>query len=42
MKEGKIWNVIDSTYEFDDAPNAFVRLKTERVKGKIVVHVKKG
>jgi NADPH:quinone reductase-like Zn-dependent oxidoreductase len=41
MKEGKIRNVIDSTYEFDDAPNAFIRLKTGRAKGKIVVHVKK-
>jgi NADPH:quinone reductase-like Zn-dependent oxidoreductase len=41
MKEGKIRNVVDSTYKFDNAPNAFLRLKTGRAKGKIVVHVKK-
>lgn len=41
MKEGKLKAVIDSTFEFDDVPKAFVKLKTGRAKGKIVVHVKK-
>ncbi|KAF2870419.1 hypothetical protein BDV95DRAFT_595924 [Massariosphaeria phaeospora] len=41
MKEGKIRAVIDSVFEFDDAPKAFEKLKTGRAKGKIVVHVKK-
>jgi len=41
LKEGKLRKVIDSTYEFDDAPEAYIRLKTGRARGKIVVHVKK-
>lgn len=40
MKEGKIHAVIDSTFEFDEAPKAFEKLKTGRSRGKIVVHVK--
>lgn len=40
MKEGKIRAVIDSTFEFNEAPKAFERLKTGRARGKIVVHVK--
>jgi NADPH-dependent curcumin reductase CurA len=27
-------------FEWEDAPNAFARLRTGRAKGKIVVHVK--
>lgn len=42
MKEGKIRAVIDSVYEFDDAPKAYEKLKTGRAKGKVVVRVKKG
>lgn len=41
MKEGKLRAVIDSIFEFDDAPKAFEKLKTGRAKGKIVIHVKK-
>ena len=41
MEAGKIRAVIDSVFEFDDAPKAFEKLKTGRAKGKIVVHVKK-
>jgi NADPH:quinone reductase-like Zn-dependent oxidoreductase len=41
MKEGKIRAVIDSTFEWDDAPKGFEKLKTGRAKGKIVVKVKK-
>jgi NADPH:quinone reductase-like Zn-dependent oxidoreductase len=40
MKEGKIRAVVDSTFEFDDVPKAFERLKTGRARGKVVVHVK--
>ncbi|KFZ03551.1 hypothetical protein V502_10854 [Pseudogymnoascus sp. VKM F-4520 (FW-2644)] len=40
MKEGRIRAVIDSTFEFNEAPKAFERLKTGRARGKIVVHVK--
>lgn len=39
-KEGKIRAVIDTLFEFDDAPKAFEKLKTGRTKGKIVVHVR--
>ncbi|KAJ4299057.1 hypothetical protein N0V90_004301 [Kalmusia sp. IMI 367209] len=42
IEEGRIKVVIDSVWEYDDAPRAFERLKTHRAKGKIVVHVKKG
>lgn len=39
MKEGKLRAVIDSTYEFDEVPRAYERLKTGRAKGRVVVHV---
>lgn len=41
MKEGKIRAIIDSTFEYEDAPKAFEKLKTGRARGKIVVHVTK-
>jgi NADPH:quinone reductase-like Zn-dependent oxidoreductase len=41
IDEGKVKPVIDSLWEYDDAPKAFERLKTQRAKGKVVVHVKK-
>ncbi|KAL2000237.1 hypothetical protein VTN02DRAFT_3380 [Thermoascus thermophilus] len=39
MMEGKVRAVIDSTYEFEDAVQAFEKLKSGRARGKIVVHV---
>ena len=39
MVEGKVKAVLDSTYEYTDAPKAYEKLKTGRAKGKIVVHV---
>ena len=39
MVEGKVKAVLDSTYEYADAPEAYEKLKTGRAKGKIVVHV---
>ncbi|KAJ4350336.1 uncharacterized protein N0V89_008957 [Didymosphaeria variabile] len=41
IDEGKVKPVIDSVWEYDDAPRAFERLKTQRAKGKVVVNVKK-
>ncbi|KNG47183.1 zinc alcohol dehydrogenase [Stemphylium lycopersici] len=40
MADGKLRAVIDSTWEFEDVPKAYERLKTGRAKGKVVVHVK--
>ncbi|KAF4335678.1 reticulon-4-interacting 1 mitochondrial precursor [Fusarium beomiforme] len=40
MREGKIRAVIDSTFDFNDAPKAFEKLKSGRARGKIIVHVK--
>ncbi|KAI0383661.1 reticulon-4-interacting protein 1, mitochondrial precursor [Hypomontagnella monticulosa] len=37
MKEGKVKAVIDETFEYEDAPKAFEKLKTGRAKGKVVV-----
>lgn len=37
MKEGKVKAVIDSKYPFEQAPQAFQKLKTGRAKGKILV-----
>jgi NADPH:quinone reductase-like Zn-dependent oxidoreductase len=39
MKEGKVKAVIDEKFPFEEAPNAFVKLKTGRTRGKIVVNV---
>lgn len=41
MKEGKVKAVIDQTFEFEDVPKAYEKLKLGRTKGKIVVHVGK-
>ncbi|KAF2755847.1 putative zinc alcohol dehydrogenase [Pseudovirgaria hyperparasitica] len=41
LKEGKIKTVIDSTYEFEEAPNAYEKQKTGRARGNIIVHVSK-
>lgn len=37
MGEGKMKPVLDSTFDFEDAPKAFEKLKTGRARGKIVV-----
>ncbi|KAI2618936.1 reticulon-4-interacting protein 1, mitochondrial precursor [Hypomontagnella submonticulosa] len=37
MKEGKVKAVIDETFEYEDAPKAFEKLKTGHVKGKVIV-----
>lgn len=42
MKEGKLKAVIDEKFAFEDAPQAFLKLKTGRAKGKIVVDVASG
>ncbi|KNG50814.1 hypothetical protein TW65_01792 [Stemphylium lycopersici] len=39
FKEGKLKGVVDTVYEWEDAPKAFEKLKTGRAKGKIVVRV---
>ena len=39
MKEGKVKPVIDQTFPFEQAPNAFEKLRIGRAKGKIVVDV---
>lgn len=39
MQEGKVKAVIDKKFAFEQVPQAFVRLKTGRAKGKIVVDV---
>jgi NADPH:quinone reductase-like Zn-dependent oxidoreductase len=41
IREGKVRAVLDSTFEFDDVPKAFERLKTGRARGKVVVRVKR-
>lgn len=42
IDQEKIKIFLDSVWEYDDVPRAFERLKTHRVKGKVIVHVKKG
>jgi NADPH:quinone reductase-like Zn-dependent oxidoreductase len=37
IKEGKLKVSLDQIYEFEDAPKAFERLKSGKVKGKIVI-----
>jgi NADPH:quinone reductase-like Zn-dependent oxidoreductase len=39
MKEGKIKPIIDQKFSFEQAPEAFEKLKTGRAKGKVVVDV---
>lgn len=39
MRDGKVKAVIDSRFPFEQAPQAFEKLKTGRAKGKIVVQV---
>lgn len=39
MQEGKLKAIIDSTFEYIDAPKAFERLKTGRARGKVVIRV---
>jgi NADPH:quinone reductase-like Zn-dependent oxidoreductase len=39
VKEGKIKAVIDQRFPFEQAPEAFAKLKTGRARGKIVVNV---
>ncbi|KAH7397373.1 chaperonin 10-like protein [Pyrenochaeta sp. MPI-SDFR-AT-0127] len=40
MAEGKLKGVVDSVWEWEDAPKAFERLKSGRAAGKVVVKVK--
>jgi alkaline phosphatase D len=40
MKEGKVRAILDEVFDWEDAPQAFEKLKTGRAKGKLVVHVK--
>ena len=40
VQEGKLRPVLDSTFEFDNVPKAFERLKTGRARGKVVVRVR--
>ncbi|KAI1205593.1 NAD(P)-binding protein [Annulohypoxylon truncatum] len=37
FEEGKVKAVIDESFQYEDAPKAFEKLKTGRVKGKLVV-----
>ncbi|KAF2821093.1 putative zinc alcohol dehydrogenase [Ophiobolus disseminans] len=39
MQQGKLRAVVDSTFEFEELPRAYERLKTGRAKGKVVVHI---
>jgi NADPH:quinone reductase-like Zn-dependent oxidoreductase len=39
IREGKIKVVLDSTFEFEDALKAYEKLRTQRARGKIVVHI---
>ncbi|KAL8894844.1 MAG: hypothetical protein Q9192_004007 [Flavoplaca navasiana] len=39
MKEGKVKAVVDTKFQFEEAPKAFEKLKTGRARGKIVVDV---
>jgi len=39
MKEGKVKGVLDTVFEWEDAPKAFEKLKSGRAKGKIVIKV---
>ncbi|RAK98822.1 NAD(P)-dependent alcohol dehydrogenase [Aspergillus ibericus CBS 121593] len=39
IKEGKVRVILDSVFEYEDAPKAFEKLRGGRARGKIVVHV---
>lgn len=39
VAQGKLKAFIDSTYQFEDVPKAFSKLKGGHTKGKIVIHV---
>ncbi|KAL8939844.1 MAG: hypothetical protein Q9216_003131 [Gyalolechia sp. 2 TL-2023] len=39
MKDGKVKAVIDTKFPFEQAPEAFERLKTGRAKGKVVIDI---
>ncbi|KAI9709468.1 MAG: hypothetical protein M1820_003228 [Bogoriella megaspora] len=39
MKEGKVKTIIDTRYPFEQAPDAFRKLKTGRTRGKLVIDV---
>ncbi|TID27788.1 putative zinc alcohol dehydrogenase [Venturia nashicola] len=41
IREGKIKPVIEQTFEFEDAPKAFEKVREGRTRGKVVVHVDK-
>ena len=41
IQEGKLKVIIDSKFEFEDAVAAYAKLRTQRARGKIVVHVTK-
>lgn len=40
MEEGKVRTVVDSVFKFEEAPEAFKKLKTGRAKGKVVVRMR--
>jgi NADPH:quinone reductase-like Zn-dependent oxidoreductase len=39
IKEGKVKAIVDTKFSFEQAPEAFTRLKTGRARGKIVIEV---
>ena len=39
MKEDKLRGIVDTVFDWEDAPKAFEKLKTGRARGKIVVKV---
>jgi alkaline phosphatase D len=39
MEQGKVKAVLDSVFEWEDAPKAYEKLKLGRTKGKIVIKV---
>jgi NADPH:quinone reductase-like Zn-dependent oxidoreductase len=39
VREGKLKVILDSVFEFEDAPKAFERLRTRRARGKVVINV---
>lgn len=42
MEQGKVKAVIEEEYSLEDAGKAFARLKSGRVRGKLVVNVANG